>query len=244
MLQIAMQGDEGFMAHLRMNPATVKRFSLLEPTRICVTNLYSAERRRVERFIERHFRKSYGAEIKQHYPMLMSVHDEEDNILAALGFRYSKDEKLFLEQYLDDAIEKVLSTAFGKDVPRNIIVETGNLVSSGKGASIFLFTALNAYLGQQGMQINIVTATDFLHRYFRTLGFKSTELAKAEQSRLSDGGKSWGSYYQENPRVIAGMIEQVLASLHGHLQVVLETAPADMHAVLHTNLGSREIRSV
>ncbi len=38
--------------------------------------------------------------------MLMSVHDAEDNILGALGFRYARDEPLFLEQYLEVPVEQ------------------------------------------------------------------------------------------------------------------------------------------
>lgn len=244
MMQISMQTDQGFLAHLCMNGQTLKRFTPLSPARICVTNLYSAERRRVERFIEQHFRAAYGAEISRHYPSLISLHDAEDNILAALGFRYAKDEPLFLEQYLDAPIEEILSAAYKQEVHRDIIAETGNLVSSGQGASIFLFTALNAYLANQGIQINTVTATDFLSRYFRTLGFKETVLAKADQSRLPDNGKSWGSYYQQNPKVVAGHINQLLARLHKHLQVVLQTDEQDMHAILHNENTMMELPRV
>lgn len=244
MMQITMQTDHGFVAHLCMNQQTLQRFTPLSPARICVTNFYSAERRRVERFIEHHFRASYGAEIKRHYPALISVHDAEDEILAALGFRLAKDEPLFLEQYLDHPVERMLSEAYKKEVCRDVIAETGNLVSSGQGASIFLFTALNAYLAAQGMQINTVTATDFLSRYFRTLGFKETILAAADQSRLIDGGKSWGSYYQQNPKAVAGHIDQVLSRLHTHLQVALQTEVPDMHAMLHGQSRSRELSHV
>lgn len=244
MMQISMQTDQGFMAHLCMNQETLKRFTSLSPARICVTNLYSAERRRVERFIEQHFRTVYGAEITRHYPSLISVHDAEDTILAALGFRYAKEGPLFLEHYLDAPIEAMLSEAYGQDMPRGIIAETGNLVSSGQGASIFLFTALNAYLAKQGVQMNTVTATGFLSRYFRKLGFEEVVLAKADQSRLSDGGKSWGSYYQQNPKVVAGRIDQLLESLHNHLHMVLQDDERDMHALLHGENSPAELPRV
>ena len=232
------------MAHLCPNHNTLKRFTPLTPARICITNLYSAERRCVERFIEQNFRAAYGAEITRHYPSLISVHDTENNILAALGFRYAKDEQLFLENYLDAPIEEILSAAYKQDIPRDIIAETGNLVSSGQGASIFLFTALSAYLANQGMQINTVTATNLLSRYFRQLGLKEAVLAKADQSRLRDGGKSWGSYYQQKPKVVAGHIDQVLARLHKHLQVVLQTDTTELHAKLHGRSQTMELLRV
>ena len=46
-------------------------------------------------------------------------------------------------------------------------------------------------------------------------------------------GDSWGTYYKENPRVIAGSVQQVLFGLHRHLQVVLETSDSEMTAQLH-----------
>ena len=233
MLQIALNNDEGFKASLSLNYQTIKRFSPLTPKRICITNLYSAERRRIERFIEQKFRYSYRAEITHHYPILMSVHDEDDNILAALGFRYANEESLFLEHYLNTPIEAALSQAYRTNISRHDVTEIGNLASDGQGASIFLFTALNAYLEQQGKTVNVVTATDFLHRYFKKLGLKSKELAKANQSLLADGGLSWGSYYDENPRVIAGHVSQVLIKLRKHLQVVLEESETEMVTRIH-----------
>jgi hypothetical protein len=233
MLQIAVKNDEGFKARLSLNERRVKHFTLLSPRIIAITKYSSVQRRRVERFIEQTFHHAYGAEIGGHYPTLMSVHDEEDNILAAVGFRFAKEEPLFLEQYLDVPVEQMLRDHYPKPVEREVIVEVGNLASLGQGASIFLFAALNAYLAQQGIKIVTFTATDFLHRYFTKLGMSTVVLGEADQGRLRDGGVSWGTYYKENPRVVSGSVKQVLLRLHGHLQMVLETSAAEMTAQLH-----------
>jgi len=168
---------------------------------------------------------------------LMSVHDEEGNILAALGFRYAGDERLFLETYLDAPIERVLEEVYKQPINRNVIAEIGNLASQGGRSSIFLFTALDAYLEKQGIKINTVTATDSLLRYFNHLGLKATELAKANQKCLGDSGVSWGSYYKENPRVVAGYVDQSLSRLREYLQIVLEANTTRMQArIHHTNV--------
>jgi len=233
MLQIAVKNDEGFQASLSISHRRVKRFTALSPSLIAITQHSSARRGRVERFIEQTFHRAYGAEILRHYPTLMSVHDQNDTILAALGFRFAKNESLFLEQYLDVPVELQLGDYYHKPIEREVVAEVGNLASLGQGASIFLFAALNAYLARQGIQIVTFTATDFLHRYFTKLGMNTVELGEAKQERLLDLGVSWGTYYKENPCVIAGSVKQVLLGLHGHLQVVIETSDAKMTAQLH-----------
>lgn len=238
-LEIAVTNDEGYNAHLGFNRKRMKRFTALSPSLIAITTYPSFNRRRVECFIEQTFHRTYGAKIDKHYPTLMSVHDEEDNILAAVGFRCAKDEPLFLERYLDVPIEQRLRGHSHIPVEREVIAEVGNLASLGQGASIFLFAALNAYLAQQGIQIDTFTATDSLHRHFTKLGMNAVELGKANQEKLPDHGVLWGTYFKENPRVIAGSVQQVLLGLHRHLQMVLETSDADMTAHVHPKTNTR-----
>lgn len=233
MLQVALKNDEGVQNSLFYNKLRLQRFTVLTPTVIAITSLYSPERRRVERFLEREFRQTYNARITAHYPTLMSVQDGEGAILGALGFRFANDGNLFLEQYLDNAIESVLNASSAGSTARNEIVEVGNLASHGNGASIFLFTALTAYLAQHGKQYITVTATDFLHRYFTRLGVEPLLLGHAEQTRLPDGGASWGSYYQTRPRILAGQIAAAYKKLQRHLQMSMVEEVSHLHAQLH-----------
>lgn len=233
MLQVALQHDEGYRNQLFYNPFRLKRFTALTPKVIAITSLYSPERRRVERFLEREFRQAYGASIGAHYPTLMSVQDDEGNILGALGFRYALNEPLFLEQYLDTSIEAAISQAHDRVTNREDIVEVGNLASRASGASIFLFTALTAYLKQQGMQYITVTATDFLHRHFTRLGIAPVILGHADQTRLPDCGRSWGSYYQTMPRILADGVGPSYEKLQRFLQVSLADDRVSLKTRLH-----------
>ena len=239
MLNITIHGNKGFQANLSLNKSMAQKFSPVTPAYIDITSAHNGKCNNIERYIEDHFRAAYGAYMQSHYPCLMSVHDQKGNIIAAVGFRYAATESLFLEQYLDEPIEDIVSNTH-EIILRKCIVETGNLVSSGHGASIFLFAALNTYLAQQGMQVNVVTATSSLQRFFRKLGLKSQEIAKADQLRLSDKGVSWGDYYQKNPNVIAGKIDQIIASLAKHLQMTLATSLVEMHPMLHVPPSRRE----
>ena len=239
MLQVALKNDEGVQNSLFYNALRLKRFTALTPKVIAITSLYSPERRRVERFLEREFRQAYDATITEHYPILMSVQDEEGTILGALGFRYADESDLFLEQYLDNPIESVLAKVSNKPQARAGVVEVGSLASHGNGASVFLFTALTAYLSQQGKQYIAVTATDFLHRYFTRLGVEQLLLGHADETRLPDDGACWGSYYQTQPRILAGQIAPAYKKLQQHLQMSMVEETTKLYAQLHESVNDK-----
>lgn len=236
MLQIALENDEGGAAQLCLHARQLKRFSSLAPKLIRITNCRSAGRPDIESFIDRIYRRCYGAEIQAHYATILSVHGEDNTILGALGFRFARQGRLFLEQYLDAPVEEVLCNAYNEPVDRNTVTEVGNLASLGGGASIFLFTALNAYLEQLEMKFSVITGTTPLRRYFGALGFTVQDLARADQSRLSGNGASWGRYYDKDPRVIAGNVGQALSCLQKRLHVTLSAGDA-ASARPHSRVG-------
>lgn len=232
-LHIKLHNDEGYEQLLNFNQQRLKYFTKLSPCVISIAGAFSPERKRVERFIEDTFKNSYGAAITRHYPVLMSVRDAQDTILGALGFRYAKEEPLFLEQYLSTTIETAHQEKTGEILPRALFVESGNLASSGNGASIFLFTAMHAYLLQHGFHTVAVTATDFLHRYFLKLGITPHMLSIADQNLLPDAGASWGSYYLANPRVVTGNIADTYAQLKRHLKLSFSGETEGLRTRIH-----------
>lgn len=233
MLHIVMKGDAGYEHALDFNQHRLKHYTKLSPRVISIAGQFSPERRRVEQFIEQKFRESYGATITRHYPILMSVRDEHDTILGALGFRYAKEEPLFLEQYLPGTIEEAHLRITREYKERDSFVEAGNLASLGNGASIFLFTAMHAYVLQHGVDTIAVTATDFLHRYFLLLGLKPNVIGPAHQSLLPDGGLSWGSYYDANPRIMTGSMQDTYARLKRHLKLTFSGETEGYHTRIH-----------
>jgi len=233
MLQITLNGDDGYRNNIAMSKAGLKRFTPVIPKVISITHLYSEERLRVEKFIETQFAKSYDASITQHYPTLMSVQDDQGNILAALGFRPAQNEPLFLEQYIDTSIESSLSESFEKEISRKEVVEIGSLASTTSGASIFLFIALNAWLDQQGYKMATITATRRLKRFFTMLNLDFIQLEHADPDRLPGHGKDWGTYYDTCPRILAGSISQTQSRMNKMLSFHLTDTTPTMHAHLH-----------
>lgn len=173
----------------------------------------STRRRRVERFIEDEYRQRFGSVIVSHYPTLMSLQTQDHSILAALGIRQAVADRLFLEQYFDVPIERLLSHTIGKAVRRDDIVEIGNLASSGKVSTARLIVSAALYLSASGSRYAVATATDKLQGMLTSFGFEWFALNLARPDRLPDRGRSWGNYYRCRPQVIMGAVGQTAQRL-------------------------------
>ena len=144
-------------------------------------------------------------------PVLIALFGENDEILAAVGIRSAATEVLFLEYYLDTSIEG--SIACNADqlmvVPeRDRIVEIGNLASIDRRASRKLFQILAGLLDTENFEWAVFTGCTSLHRMFSTLGIETIDLGRALQSRLPVDQQTWGGYYEDSPRVVAGKVSR------------------------------------
>ena len=217
MMQVEFRGQQGLRGALYLDADRIRNLTRLVPAFISITSPFDHARPGVEGLIEETYRRAYGSRISKHYPSLMSVHDEDERTLAAVGFRSAADGSLFLEQYLDEPVEHALSAVTKEDVCRDEIIEIGSLASAGRGASVFLFVALAAYLKELGFRFATVTATDSLRRAFEFFGFEPITLGAADCAALADSGASWGSYYAHNPQVMAGAIAPCFSKLEQFL---------------------------
>ncbi len=198
-----------------------------KPSVVSIVPLFAREREEVEQFIKDIYAKAYGARIKIHYPVLMSVRNEKGDILAATGFRPAADYPLFLEQYLDRPVEQVLG------LPRAEIVEIGNLASDGGGASLFLFAAISAYLHHKGLTQAVVTSTDFLEQRFKQMGLDPVRHAPADPSMLIGKDENWGTYYDTHPHVISGNVTHAYERLQSRFGAEYRTYPPRLFPRLH-----------
>jgi hypothetical protein len=157
----------------------------------------------------------------------MSVRNEDNDILAAVGFRYAKDEDLFLENYTSAPIDKIL------DCSRNEIVEIGNLASAGQGASAFLFAAMASYLNNKNIRYAAITGTDFLHRYFERAGMKPLKICDADIAAVQEDRQLWGSYYDTQPRVLVGSVDTGIKRLKATMGAEFEDCRPRLFPRLH-----------
>ena len=238
MLEIAFNSDEQVRGTLFMDRERVASLTRLVPSRIALTSRSLSDRGRVEAFIEDVYARSYRSLIAQHYPTLMSVQDDLGQVIAAIGLRRADEGALFLENYFEQPVEKIAETATGRLIRREEIVEIGNLASAGRGASVFLFVTLAAYLRQQNLAYAVVTATKSLRRSFALFGFEFVELGSADPSVLPDSGVSWGSYYKNDPKVLVGAILPAFSRLEPYLPIAQNSDLDRLFARLHPSSGS------
>lgn len=216
---------------LIFNKDTALKALRVRPAIVSIVPHFSDDRKAVEDFIRRIYAEAYQAKIDIHYPVLMSVRDEFGTLLAATGFRPAADGPLFLEQYLHAPIEDVLHT------PRGQIVEIGNLASEGGGASLYLFAALAAYLHHKGFTKAVATSTDFLEHRFKQMGLQPKRHAKADPDRLLGKNEDWGSYYNTQPHVISGSIDNGYKKLQDLLGVEYRDCAPRLFPRLHYKEG-------
>lgn len=227
MLKLRYQERNINTANLYLREGRVAKISTLTPSVVSITGFFEPERARVQDFIKTIYQKSYGADIEVDYPILMSVRNTDDEILAALGFRYADKDPLFLEQYTHAPLENILGSA------RNEIAEIGNLASAGQGASIFLFAALASYLNHKNIHYAAITGTDFLHRYFERIGLNPQRICDAQITALADGGQNWGTYYDTQPRVLVGSVKTGVERLRVALGAEFEDCRPRLYPRLH-----------
>ncbi|MFU8894862.1 MAG: thermostable hemolysin [Gammaproteobacteria bacterium] len=169
----------------------------------------SPRRAEGEAFIAGIFRRRYAAELHAFAPNLVLL-EAGERICAAAGWRCAGAAPLFLETYLDRPVEAAIGHVAGHPVPRERIVEVGNLASDQPGGSIDVILAMARHLDGLGYEWVVFTATRELIGIFRRLGLPPLALASADPDRLGAGADDWGSYYASEPVVVAGRIRLAL----------------------------------
>ena len=180
------------------------------PVRLEPMHTTHPQRRSFEVFIAERFSRAYGARLAHFLPHLLGVKDGLGRWQAAAGYAAAGAQGLFLEQYLDQPIEHALGEEVGRPIQRNSIVEVGNLAAVSAGMARALIPQLARHLHRMGYRWVAFTATRALRNSFQRLGLRPLLLAEADPARLSDRGASWGSYYDQDPRVMAGRISRGL----------------------------------
>ena len=183
--------------------------SVCQPSFVHTSRPGAESRLAAERFVAACFQQHYGAEICHYMPLLLSLSDQNDELRAVLGFRYADQAPLFLEHYLERPVEQLLAARLKRPVDRSRLVEVGNLAVTTAGGGRWLITALTAYLSATGSEWALFTIGPALHNAFKRLGLELVDLAPARRESLpSEEQARWGSYYDQNPRVMAGNVQQ------------------------------------
>ena len=178
--------------------------------KIDVHHLHSKSRSKVESFVLNKFQNRHSATIREYMPLLIDLGYDQDKS-AAIGIRPGINRPFFLENYLDDPIELTLKQLAGAHVNRQSIVEIGNFAADNVRLGSLLFTLLAKALLVAGYEWMVFTATDEVERMINKLGCEQTILTDANASMVQQSSSDWGSYYDNNPKVIACNLRQTIS---------------------------------
>lgn len=158
----------------------------------------------LESFIKKVFEGTYGAEIKHFMPQLMGLTDQNNRLLAVCGLRHARLEPLFLEHYMTEPVENLLSKRTGLSTQREEIVEIGNLAVAEPGMARQLLAGVIDHLHGTSAQWAVFTAIPSLRNSLAKLNVHLEVLCEARLECLPKHERTgWGSYYQQNPQVMA-----------------------------------------
>ena len=119
-----------------------KAAAALRPYVVHFSGPEAPERAALEQFVKNSFRRTYGAEVKRFMPLLMSLRSHSGDLLAVCGLRRAAGGRLFLENYMKQPIETLLSQRTGQPLARCDVIEIGNLAVANPGMARHLITAL------------------------------------------------------------------------------------------------------
>jgi hypothetical protein len=173
----------------------------------------SPDRHEVEAFIGAVYHKRYGAELRHFAPVLVSLHDEHGDCVAAAGYRAADSAPLFLERYLPGPVETLLPSPAGCQTPRGRIVEVGHLAAVRAGEGRRLILLLGPHLAGRGFEWVVSTLTQELRNLFVRMGVAPLALGVADPAVLGDQAAQWGSYYDHRPLVLAGRLDAAVQML-------------------------------
>lgn len=176
----------------------------LRPFVVHFSGADAVDRTELEQFVRDSFGRAYGAEVKHFMPLLMSLRSHSGDLLAVCGLRHAENQRLFLETYMDQPVETVLSQRTGQMVERCDVIEIGNLAVASAGFSRHLIGAIVEHVYATDLKWAVFTAVPALRNASNKLGIHLEWLCAADKNRLNSGERSeWGNYYSQNPQVMA-----------------------------------------
>lgn len=172
-----------------------------------------AGRQKIEQKIRSAYEQSFGAHFSHFMPELISAAHPGKQAHLRFGICAAAKQPLYLENYLSEPIETLLSNAVCSRVERHSIAEIGNLSLDNSGDLRQSLMAMAIYCQQQGYRYVVCTATRALRLLFLRAGIKPVHLGNAGQHDAPADGSHWGSYYESRPQIIGGNILLALQHL-------------------------------
>lgn len=126
---------------------------------------------------------------------------------GVIGIRRASDETLFLENYLSVPVETVIANAAGTCVPRDRIAEVGQFVVDNRDIVTSFFRDLVPFLMENEFDWVCFTGTDRIRALLARIGFHGLPLTRADEERVRGSADRWGRYYNFDPVVVLGKLD-------------------------------------
>ena len=160
-----------------------------------------AGRKQAQDHIRDVYKKTYGADVTEFAPLLVVARRVDGKILCAAGIKTAHD-GFFSDAYLTSDVSTAIYQASGIEVPVSEIMEVVSLASMTPFPVLPLLDEMIEWGRKNGMTCGVFTATRRLRRLLKRTALSYMELASADVSKVTNQ-KSWGSYYETDPKVCA-----------------------------------------
>jgi hypothetical protein len=160
----------------------------------------------LESYVRDAFLRRHGAKVATFMPHLVALRDRGDRLCAVAGYRGADSARLYLEQYLAAPVEQTIAAAAGRPVERAAIVEVGNLAAVNCRAARHLAAKLPTLLLGAGYSWLVFTGTRVIRELLAGFDAPLLDLGPADPARLGEVLDQWGTYYDSEPRVLAGFL--------------------------------------
>ena len=167
------------------------------------------ERRSLEHFIQEKYQQVHQATVSSFSSTLFAgYHGAEMQVV--IGMQHLNQFNAFLEQYLDEPVENILSKLSQTRVSRDKVVEIGNLTALDMDKAKLMVSFLVFHLSQQHIEWAVCTGTTAVRYVLQQMGLRFHVLEKADPQVLGEAQRLWGSYYQQKPYVLAIDVAEAL----------------------------------
>jgi hypothetical protein len=194
------------------------------------------DRAEIEAFIATVYRERYDAELRSFLPQLIAFRDDSGEVQAAVGLRYARDGRLFVEPYLDASAETVVARLQRVPESRERLVEVGSFASRTAGDAREVIVRLTGLLHGEGLRWVLFAATKQLRNTFDRLHLATVPMAPADSARLQPCQTHWGRYYDAKPVVLMGDIASGYAYLQRCADEASEADSSERSGLLSTVL--------
>ncbi|GGN23308.1 MULTISPECIES: thermostable hemolysin [Marinomonas] len=221
-----MQPSDSVHTNLQRNKVATPTM----PYEFVAASMDGGTRRDLENFVKDGFAKKYQADINTFMPILLGIRAQ--GLRAVMGVRRG-NQPLFVEQYLPMSITESLQK-HGIWTERTNVAELGNLYSQNQRFTLPLLMTVVMGLYLSEVNYLVFAGTDKVRQLLGKLKLPLTFLADANPALLQDDGTQWGSYYDNNPKVMFLDVKKAvaLALQQPELEALMDLVQANFQHLL------------